>query len=332
MSAFHEATIDALRAVAALAHEAGRAAQDEADRLRAENSRLTSERDEARQALTGRTVSCGACSDMAAQLADVERERDEARDLLGAALCAATNPIYEGETPIWTHTDHALVIGILALREERDAMLPALDDLRQRLAREREEANRLFDLQRERLLEVLADKDAAILSLSEVERERDEARATKDGAYSERNRLVAALSKLFPASIGPHVGEPWEDDWRNVVFIDLPTGQVSWHIHDSELPLFAHLGHDATRAWDGHSDSEKWQRVARLAAAEEQARAARVAAADEAWREAVIVAEAEAQRISSEAARIAGARITDALAKAAQEAALDRAQGSDRGE
>ncbi len=38
----------------------------------------------------------------------------------------------------------------------------------------------------------------------------------KDGAYSERNQLVAALSKLLPAWLERHPDDDvdWEDDWR----------------------------------------------------------------------------------------------------------------------
>lgn len=95
--------------------------------------------------------------------------------------------------------------------------------------------------------------------------------AAKDGAYAERNKLVAALSKLFPASLERHDGVEWEDDWRWVVFIDLPTGQASWHIHDSELPQFAHLPRQAGRRWDGHTNEQKYARLAVLSSPEPDA-------------------------------------------------------------
>lgn len=85
--------------------------------------------------------------------------------------------------------------------------------------------------------------------------------AEKDGAYKERNRLVAFLCSLFPASVEQHVGDDWEDDWRNVVYIDLPTGQASWHIHDSHLPLFDHVPRDEGRVWDGHTTDQKYARL-----------------------------------------------------------------------
>jgi hypothetical protein len=89
--------------------------------------------------------------------------------------------------------------------------------------------------------------------------------AAKNAAYTERNALVAALSKMFPASLERHPAEEeWEDDWRWIVFIDLPTGQATWHIHDSELPNFAHLPREAGRKWDGHPTAEKYARLAAL--------------------------------------------------------------------
>ena len=90
--------------------------------------------------------------------------------------------------------------------------------------------------------------------------------ASKDGAYSERDQLVAALSKLFPAGLERHPDEDasWENDWRWIVFIDLPTGQASWHIHDSELSMFDHLPRFTGRTWDGHSTPEKYARLALL--------------------------------------------------------------------
>ena len=86
-----------------------------------------------------------------------------------------------------------------------------------------------------------------------------------NAVYNERNQLVAALSKLMPASLERHPeNEQWEDDWRWIVFIDSPDGQLSWHIHDSDLPLFHHLTKNQGRIWDGHSTEEKYKRLAKL--------------------------------------------------------------------
>lgn len=87
----------------------------------------------------------------------------------------------------------------------------------------------------------------------------------KDNAYKERNlcvALIAAYAQWFEHTVGikKHEGEDWEDGWRNVLFIDLPTGQVSWHLHDSEMPNFPGIGaYQGT--YDGHSTEEKYERV-----------------------------------------------------------------------
>jgi len=99
--------------------------------------------------------------------------------------------------------------------------------------------------------------------------ERDDLRARKDQAYTERNRCVAMLAALFPSSLERHPedDQEWEDDWRWVVYIDLPTGQASWHIHDSHLRLFDHVARFQGRRWDGHTTEEKYARLLRAALA-----------------------------------------------------------------
>ncbi len=87
--------------------------------------------------------------------------------------------------------------------------------------------------------------------------------ARKDAAYEERNRVVAALARLFPSGIARTAIEGWSDDWHGCVYIDTPEGQLSWHFHDSQAHLFDGLPPYAGK-WDGHSTDEKYQRVARL--------------------------------------------------------------------
>lgn len=92
-----------------------------------------------------------------------------------------------------------------------------------------------------------------------------ETEKSKDDAYWERNQLVCALSKLFPACLAKHPEEDksWDEDWRTIVFIILPTGQASWHIHDLEVSLFeAHLNWELGIVWDGHTTEEKYKRLA----------------------------------------------------------------------
>jgi len=102
----------------------------------------------------------------------------------------------------------------------------------------------------------------------------------KDTAYFERNLLVLALSKVFPSHLMKHAeNESWEDDWRNIVCIHIPTFekkygdqrnifpegtkeimQVTWHIHISEVKNFSHLKME-TNHYDGHTTEEKYRRL-----------------------------------------------------------------------
>lgn len=87
--------------------------------------------------------------------------------------------------------------------------------------------------------------------------------AIKDAAYHERNQVVAALAKVFPSGINKTLIPGWEPEWCNCVYIDLPTGQVSWHYHDNEADLFENLP-PYTKPWDGHSTEEKYERLKEL--------------------------------------------------------------------
>jgi len=95
--------------------------------------------------------------------------------------------------------------------------------------------------------------------------------AQKDNAYWERNQLVAALSKLWPAHLAKHPkeDESWDDDWRTIVVIYIeaqdaggsyqrnnspgrsivmlhnrPFYQLTWHLHDTDVELFDHLTYE----------------------------------------------------------------------------------------
>jgi len=107
----------------------------------------------------------------------------------------------------------------------------------------------------------------------------------KDNAYWERDQLVCALSKLYPSWLErhPESDKSWEDDWRWIVFIVIPgkevywemkyvqggfrvkkPRQLSWHIHDSELPEFMHLKYKTGNSWDGHTTKEKYERLKKI--------------------------------------------------------------------
>lgn len=91
----------------------------------------------------------------------------------------------------------------------------------------------------------------------------EDLRIGKNEAYAERNKLVCVLSKIFPAWLGRHEETDlnWGKEWFNIVYIQMPTGQVSWHIHEDLMPLFAHLELDLSKKWDGHTTDEKYERL-----------------------------------------------------------------------
>ena len=96
-----------------------------------------------------------------------------------------------------------------------------------------------------------------------------EALEQKDRAYQERDACVAFIAKLARALgwatwLGRHpdADESWDREWMNIVFIACPTGQLSWHIHDDELPLFSWVVRGFTE-WDGHTTAEKYDRMRR---------------------------------------------------------------------
>ena len=111
--------------------------------------------------------------------------------------------------------------------------------------------------------------DSVLLDHYEAERKEaayriERLEAARDEAYTERNRLVALLARLFPSGVKKTAIPGWDEAWHGCVYIDLPTGQASWHFHDREAHLFAHLPLYQGE-WDGHSTEEKHERIARKA-------------------------------------------------------------------
>jgi hypothetical protein len=110
------------------------------------------------------------------------------------------------------------------------------------------------------------------LALSDAAARIARLRVEKGNVYTERNLLVAALSKFFPSWLETHPlqDEEWAKSWRTIVFIDGPTGQMSWHVHDSEVDLFDHLEHRKGNSWDRHTTEEKYARLAAIPVHEEE--------------------------------------------------------------
>lgn len=85
----------------------------------------------------------------------------------------------------------------------------------------------------------------------------------KNEAYRQRNHLVAALANLFPSGIRQTNIPGWSDDWHGCCLIDLPTGQISYHYHDSQADLFKHLP-PYMKEWDGHDKETVHERLSKL--------------------------------------------------------------------
>lgn len=88
---------------------------------------------------------------------------------------------------------------------------------------------------------------------------------SKNAAYTERNQLVGFISKIYPSHLAKHPASDtkWESDWRTIVCIHSPKGQLTWHIHDSERKYFFHLKEQPDH-WDGHTTEEKYKRLKRI--------------------------------------------------------------------
>ena len=88
----------------------------------------------------------------------------------------------------------------------------------------------------------------------------EELEAARDGAYTERNRLVAFLASIYPSGVKKTAIPGWDEAWHGCVYIDFPIGQASWHFHNSEAHLFANLP-PYEGEWDGHTTEEKYERI-----------------------------------------------------------------------
>lgn len=92
------------------------------------------------------------------------------------------------------------------------------------------------------------------------------AQAERDGAYRERAQLLAWLAATVPAVIAP-APDVDESGWQ-LLYLDTPQGQLSWHIHPRDSELFAHVEHvttdDPRARWDGHNTDEKYDRIRSL--------------------------------------------------------------------
>lgn len=84
----------------------------------------------------------------------------------------------------------------------------------------------------------------------------------KNNIYGERNRVVCLAAKLAMLHC-MKVGIRWGVDADYpIVYIDLPNGQVSWHISRREFKFYCGFLPDYAGEWDGHDMPEKHKRIA----------------------------------------------------------------------
>ena len=94
--------------------------------------------------------------------------------------------------------------------------------------------------------------------------------STLNDAYFDRNQAVMAMARRA-LQLGYRVGlkkDPQEPDWP-VLMIDLPTGQVGYHLPKAEV-----VGRwpDYAGEWDGHSLEDKRERLRKFIIGREEAR------------------------------------------------------------
>jgi hypothetical protein len=90
-----------------------------------------------------------------------------------------------------------------------------------------------------------------------------------NAVYTERAACISLIARMaiqlgWKAGVSQHpLDEEYPEHYRKLVFVDLPTGQLSWHIadHDAELikDLPVYIG-----TWDGHSTEQKDERMAKF--------------------------------------------------------------------
>ena len=87
--------------------------------------------------------------------------------------------------------------------------------------------------------------------------------STLDDAYFDRNQAVM-LAACFACITGREVGwqeNPEDPEWP-ILYVDLPTGQVSWHMPRSQRVLGPGALGEYPFKWDGHTVEEKRRRIA----------------------------------------------------------------------
>lgn len=87
-------------------------------------------------------------------------------------------------------------------------------------------------------------------------------------AYTERAIAAVLAAKMallagYNAGIGSDENEDWDPEWRVVLYVDFPGGQVCWHIAPNDQHLLDGLPRYA-KPWDGQWESRDGVRIKKL--------------------------------------------------------------------
>lgn len=81
--------------------------------------------------------------------------------------------------------------------------------------------------------------------------------------YTERAHLLGVMVALFGGVLS--FTDPLTPGWP-VLYIEAPTGQLSWHIHPDDVWLFPRVPVVEEYPWDQHSTRTKYKRIRQLTA------------------------------------------------------------------
>ncbi|WP_329271888.1 hypothetical protein [Streptomyces sp. NBC_01451] len=91
----------------------------------------------------------------------------------------------------------------------------------------------------------------------------DACEKTELDIYAERAHLLAVMVALFGGALS--YTDPQTPDWP-VLYVESPTGQLSWHIHPDDVWLFPNVPVVDNYPWDKHTTRVKYKRVRNLVA------------------------------------------------------------------
>jgi len=78
--------------------------------------------------------------------------------------------------------------------------------------------------------------------------------------YGDRNQAVV-LAARFARELGHNVGVGEDEQGQPVLYIDLPTGQVSWHLKHERIQRILCMFPRYKGQWDGHTRLKRWKRI-----------------------------------------------------------------------